>query len=66
MRLHEQVKSLREEVDALRGGVMGLKFYLSSDKFRDDTTVQVSDVLRRLREIENEADWMPLERGEPC
>lgn len=37
-------------------GISELRSYLCSDKFHLDTTVQVSDVLHRLSEVESSAD----------
>jgi hypothetical protein len=38
-----------------RAGIAALIGYLSSDKFSQDTTVQVQDVMNRLREIDSRA-----------
>jgi hypothetical protein len=55
MRLHEQVKTLKTENEALKDGLQLLQAYLQSSKFSQDTTVQVKDVLNRLNEIVNVA-----------
>jgi hypothetical protein len=51
MKLHEQVKSLKVENEALKDGLHLLQVYLQSSKFDMDTTVQAKDVLHRLSEI---------------
>lgn len=41
--------------------INNLKTYLLSDKFREDTTVQTSDVLHRLEEIKQSMDNVEFE-----
>lgn len=41
------------EIEALRAGMRAIRRYLTSDKFREDTTVQVGDVLLRLAEVDS-------------
>ena len=43
------------ELRALYAGLTELKAYLTSDKFADDNSVQVRDVLTRLHEAESAA-----------
>jgi hypothetical protein len=56
MKLHEQVKALKTENDALREGIFDLMRYLHSEKFDVDTTVQARDVVHRLQETLNTAN----------
>lgn len=48
--LEEQIQKRSREITILYDGIMDLMTYLESDKFRKDSTVQVQDVLTRLRE----------------
>jgi SOS response regulatory protein OraA/RecX len=48
MRLHETVKAQERELTALSEGIRDLSAYLQSEKFWEDPTVQVCDVLNRL------------------
>lgn len=48
----------REALDLLQD----LRIYLSSDKFANDTTVQVRDVLNRLEPLRSALIGSPLER----
>ena len=54
MKLHEQVNQLKDEKEVLLQGIKELKQYLYSDKFKRDTTVQISDIDLRLNEILNQ------------
>ena len=54
MKLHEQVNHLKDEKEVLFEGIKELKQYLYSDKFKRDTTVQISDIDLRLNEILNQ------------
>ena len=54
MKLHEQVNQLKDEKEVLFEGIKELKQYLYSDKFKRDTTVQISDIDLRLNEILNQ------------
>lgn len=47
-RLEEDNRKLSGELDAYKKSVLELKTYLLSDKFHEDPTVQVRDVLNRL------------------
>lgn len=52
------IKRLEEQKimkDVLLYGIQELQGYLTSSKFHDDTTVQVTDVLNRLQAIKNAA-----------
>jgi hypothetical protein len=49
--LVEENQKLLNQVVNLLTGVQELKTYLTSSKFHSDSTVQASDVLRRLEEI---------------
>lgn len=51
MKLHEQVIQLKAEKELLLEGIADLKSYLYSDKFKKDTTVQISDIDLRLIEV---------------
>jgi len=51
MRLHEQVKQLKDIIEAYEQHVGSLNVYLNSTKFDIDTTVQVSDISLRLTEL---------------
>ena len=53
MKLHEQVKQLKDEKELLLEGIADIKSYLYSDKFKHDTTVQISDIDLRLNEMLN-------------
>jgi len=53
MRLHEQRDVLLARLDGYREGLEDLQRYLHGSKFNVDTTVQVSDILMRLQEIDN-------------
>ena len=52
-RLQDELVSKDAEIDGLREGLSDLIAYLTSDKFASDTSVNVTDVLLRLREAEN-------------
>ena len=54
MKLHEQVNQVNQEKEVLFQGIKELKTYLYSDKFKSDTTVQISDIDLRLNEILNQ------------
>ena len=57
-----QSASNQRELDSLKEGLIELQGYLLSDKFREDTTVQVDDILRRIAEIKIvawDASWPP-------
>ena len=41
------------ELKALEDGMTALRVYLSSPKFHEDTTVQVSDIFLRLDEMKS-------------
>lgn len=51
-KLQAQNTARSEAITAARDGIAELRSYLTSPKFHTDTTVQVNDVLLRLREIE--------------
>lgn len=53
MKLHEQVIQLKAEKELLLEGIAEVKAYLYSDKFKRDTTVQISDIDLRLNEMLN-------------
>lgn len=53
MKLHEQVTQLKAEKELLLEGIAEVKAYLYSDKFKHDTTVQISDIDLRLIEVLN-------------
>jgi len=53
MKLHEQVNQLKAEKEVLLEGIKEIKQYLYSDKFKKDTTVQISDIDLRLNEMLN-------------
>jgi len=53
MRLHEQRDVLLARLDSYKDGLEDLQRYLHSSKFNVDTTVQISDILMRLQEIDN-------------
>ncbi len=53
--LKQNVAKAKAYETAMHEGLIQLKAYLCSDKFRTDTTVQVGDVLLRLEEIETNA-----------
>jgi cell division protein YceG involved in septum cleavage len=55
-RLTRDKAAADSEISELRSGIVALEGYLTSDKFSVDPTVQVQDVMNRLREI--------LSRGE--
>ena len=48
--LQQRVADLEAERALVEADLMHLKSYLLSPKFRDDSTVQILDVLRRLEE----------------
>lgn len=57
------IKTLQRENEAhkaalktLNDGIWGVMSYLYSDKFSQDTTVQVNDVISRLNEIKAKSD----------
>lgn len=52
-RLTSDNTELRETLDGVDETVADLIRYLTSSKFHDDTTVQVSDVLARLQPLRN-------------
>ena len=49
--LQLEIELLKSTLNEHRGDILDLERYLTSDKFYHDTTVQVSDVLRRLPTI---------------
>ena len=49
--LRANVQYLQSEIKSRDDGIRDLAIYLQSSKFRNDTTVQVRDVLNRLQEI---------------
>jgi len=49
--LQEQIKTLKAEKEEAANRLDDLRIYLASEKFHNDTTVQVGDVLRRLPRI---------------
>lgn len=53
MRLHERAMLQAEIIGEYQNGIGELERYLASPKFREDTTVQVSDIFLRLNEIKN-------------
>ena len=52
-RLEMELQEARTELTGLRCGLDDLRGYLMMPKFWQDTTVQVSDVLHRLRDAED-------------
>ena len=62
-RLKLQLEEARAELEALRDGLREVKGYLTSPKFWDDRTVQVSDVLLRIGEAEGRAFMAGLAVG---
>lgn len=57
--LQDEVTALKARNAAMEEGLLHLFTYLTSDKFADDPTVQVADVLRRInvaREMANSAE----------
>lgn len=46
--MQETIDAQREELAALKDQIADLVKYLNSDKFSEDTTVQVVDILTRL------------------
>lgn len=50
-RLEDTLACAGAELSAVSEGVLALQIYLQSPKFREDPTVQVSDVLLRLGEL---------------
>jgi hypothetical protein len=51
MRLHEQVKHQAGIIEQYREHLDDIRRYLNSSKFDIDTTVQVSDIILRLNEL---------------
>ena len=49
--LQVEIELLKSTLNEHRGDILDLESYLTSDKFHHDTSVQVSDVLRRLPTI---------------
>lgn len=56
-RLQNENEAKARQVEELEAGIADLVSYLTSPKFNDDTTVQVSDVLLRLSEIKSAAQY---------
>lgn len=52
-RLQRENRAQAYALQLVRDEIQQLKVYLSSAKFADDTTVQVRDVLNRLRVVED-------------
>ena len=52
-KIHDQVKTLKERISKANDEYKDLERYLSSSKFHTDTTVLVSDVLRRLAQLKS-------------
>jgi len=51
-RLLLEKEAAERELARLKAGIRELRIYLSSEKFHEDTTVQVGDVFLRLDEAE--------------
>lgn len=47
-KIADELREKTEELDKLKSIISDLRVYLTSEKFYNDTTVQVSDVLHRL------------------
>ena len=54
--LQLEIELLKSTLNEHRGDILDLERYLTSDKFYHDTSVQVSDVLRRLPTIYSEGE----------
>ena len=52
MRLHEQVKVLKAQMETYKTGIDQIRRYLSSEKFWQDNSVNVKDIFLRLDEIQ--------------
>lgn len=50
-KLHAKIEELKAEKNDAANALDDLRVYLTSEKFRNDTTVQVKDVLDRLPKI---------------
>jgi len=55
-RLEKENRELAAEVAGIREGHRELLRYICSEKFENDTTVQVQDVINRLRDVESFVD----------
>ena len=55
-RLQEETSQKDRETAALRDGLHELLCYVSSSKFSVDTTVNTSDIVNRIREIQSNAN----------
>lgn len=51
MKLHEQVKDMKDRLEFAKQELADLEKYLLSSKFHDDTTVQVKDILNRIVDL---------------
>ena len=54
--LQVEIELLKSTLNEHREEIIDLERYLTSDKFHHDTSVQVSDVLRRLPTIYSEGE----------
>ena len=45
------IKELRAEIERLHVGMIGVRSYLESPKFYEDTTVQCNDVIVRINDV---------------
>jgi len=58
VKLQTERKAARQELQEIEGEIVDLICYLISPKFRDDPTVQVSDVLRRIQPLRNRVGFL--------
>jgi cell division protein FtsB len=54
-RLQQENETLSAEVERLNEGLAALKVYMASEKFHQDTTVQVGDIMRWIDQIKSGA-----------
>jgi hypothetical protein len=52
--LRDKTDHLQAEVEQLTKGLASIRDYLLSDKFHENTTVQVNDILTRLEEVRSD------------
>ena len=50
-RLQQELAAAQNQIKAFEQGIQDVEGYLCSSKFEEDTTVQASDVLRRIQEV---------------
>ena len=61
-RLEAERKEEAAELVGIKAGLSDLITYLNSPKFYNDTTVQITDVLRRIEDAKDQGDRLRIEQ----